>query len=46
MYDGLDGVKRVKHLLASGQILLCPIQIRYSQLDIGNLGERINVCVL
>jgi hypothetical protein len=46
MYDGLDRVKRVQYLLASSQILLCAIQIRYSQLDIGNVGERIDVCIL
>lgn len=46
MYDGLDRVKRVQHLLASGEILLCSIQIRYPQLDIGDVGERIDVCIL
>lgn len=46
MYDGLDRVERVQHLLASGEILLCPIQIWYSQLDIGNVGERIDVRIL
>lgn len=46
MYDGLNRVKRVQHLLASGEILLCSIQIRYPQLGIGDVGERIDVRIL